>query len=338
MLNFKLNDYDKYVYEKELNDFLPDKFIDFHTHVTKLSFEKSGDHNGGSSWTDFVYDELPVEDLLQSYRILFPNQKVTPLVFGGCLCDIDQVNNYVYEESKKCGFPTLYRTSYQMPADELEEKVKAWGFLGLKPYLSNCPPYIPTSEIRIYDFLPQEHLEVANRNGWIIMLHIPRNQRLKDPVNIAQLLEIEEKYPNIKLVVAHIGRAYSKEDIGNAFDILGKTKNMLFDFTANLCDDAIRACIKAVGTNRLIFGSDLPIATMRMYRIVENGTYYNVVPRGLYGNVEGQPHMRESDDKYITLMMYEQLRALKRVSAELKLKDEDIEKIMAGNARSLINA
>ena len=77
---------------------------------------------------------------------------------------------------------------------------------------------------------------------------------------------------------------------------------------------------------------------MRMYRIVENGTYYNVVPRGLYGNVEGQPHMRESDDKYITLMMYEQLRALKRVSAELKLKDEDIEKIMAGNARSLINA
>ena len=37
---------------------------------------------------------------------------------------------------------------------------------------------------------------------------------------------------------------------------------MYFDFTANLLDDAIKACIQAVGTKRLIFGSDLPIAIM----------------------------------------------------------------------------
>ncbi len=338
MLKFKRNDYDRLVYEQELTDFLPDEFIDFHTHVNKLSFDSWGSHNGGSSWTDRVYDELPCEDLLESYRVLFPNQKVTPLVFGGCLCNIDQVNDYVRDEARVHGFPTLYRTSYDMPADELEERVKAGGFLGFKPYLSNCPPYIPPKEIRIYDFLPPEHLEVANKLGLIIMLHIARDGRLKDPVNLAQLLEIEEKYPNIKLVVAHIGRAYAKEDIGNAFELLGKTKNMVFDFTANVCDDAIRACIEAVGPERLIFGSDLPIAFMRMYRIVENGVYYNVVPRGLYGDVEGEPHMRESDEDTITIMMYEQIRALKRVATELKLSDKDIENIMAGNAKRLIEA
>ena len=168
------------------------------------------------------------------------------------------------------------------------------------------------------------------------MLHIPRDGRLKDKVNIAQLMEIEEKYPNIKLVVAHIGRAYAKEDIGDAFDILGKTKNMYFDFTANVCDDAIKACIEAVGTKRLIFGSDLPVAIMRMYRIVENGVYYNVVPRGLYGDVEGEPHMRESDETDITIMMYEQMRALKRVAADLKLRDKDVEDILNNNARGLL--
>ena len=43
--------------------------------------------------------------------------------------------------------------------------------------------------------------------------------------------EIEQKYPNVKLIVAHIGRAYSPEDLGDALDVLGKeTKNMLFDF------------------------------------------------------------------------------------------------------------
>lgn len=82
---------------------------------------------------------------------------------------------------------------------------------------------------------------------------------------------------------------------------------MLFDFTANVCDDAIKACIRAVGTKRLLFGSDLPIAIMRMYRVVEGGVYRNVVPRGLYGDVSGDPHMRQTDETDITLMIYEEL-------------------------------
>lgn len=336
MFNLTITDYDRFVYEKELKDFLPDEFIDFHTHINKSSFDSWGDHNGGSTWTDLVADEMTAEHLTDALKQLFPGKKVTPLVFGGCLCNLAQVNDYVYQKSREFGFPTLYRTSYDMPAEELEENVKAGGFLGLKPYLSNCPPYLPSKEVRIYDFLPPEHLKAADRNGWIIMLHIPRDGRLKDRVNLAQLMEIEEKYPNLKLVVAHIGRAYSLEDMGDAFDILGRTKNMYFDFTANLCDDAIKACIQAVGSERLIFGSDLPISIMRMYRITENGVYYNVVPRGLYGNVAGEPHMRETDEKNVTLMIYEQLLALKRVAAELKLSDKDVENILCGNAKRLL--
>ena len=113
---------------------------------------------------------------------------------------------------------------------------------------------------------------------------------------------------------------------------------MYFDFTANLCDDAIKACIEAVGPKRLIFGSDLPVATMRMYRITENGEYFNVVPRGLYGDVSKEPHMRETDEKDVTIMMYEQIRALKRVAEELKLTKEDVEDIMYGNAKRLIES
>lgn len=337
MLNFKLTDYDREVYEKELKSFLPDEFIDFHTHINKLSFGSWGAHNGGSTWTDLVYDELTAEELIETYIKLFPKQKVTPLAFGECLCDIDKVNNYVCVKGKKHNFPTLYRTSYDMEPDELEQKVNLGGFLGLKPYLSNCPPYLPPKEVRIFDFLPHEHLRKANENGWIVMLHIPRDGRLKDEVNIAQLMEIEEKYPNLKLIVAHIGRTYSKEDLGDAFDILGRTKNMYFDFTANLCDDAIKACIEAVGTKRLIFGSDLPIAAMRMYRIVENGVYYNVVPRGLYGDVRNEPHMRETDEVNVTLMIYEQLLAFKRVATSLNLTEEEIEDVMYNNARRLID-
>lgn len=336
MFNLKPTDYDRYVYEKELRDFLPDEFIDFHTHIEDENATVQGDHNGGSTWTDLVSSAKTAEDLIDTYRLLFPDKKVTPLVFGGCLCDIDEVNEYVHKKAEKYGFPKLYRTHYAMPASELEDKIKTGGFLGIKPYLSNCPSYIPSNEVRIFDFVPHEHLEVCNENGWILMLHIPRNERFRDKVNLAQLLEIEEKYPNIKLIIAHIGRAYSKEDIGNAFEVVGKGKNTYFDFTANLCEDAIKACIEAVGTKKLIFGSDLPIALMRMYRIVEDGVYYNIVPRGLYGKLDGEPHMRETDEKDITLMIYEQLLAFKNVAMELGLSKDDVYDVLCGNAKRLL--
>lgn len=334
----KLTDYDKQVYEKELKGFLPKEFIDCHIHVWEKSFPGQGKSNGGSTWTRKVCADTDVESLLESYKIMFPENKVTPLVFGSCSKDIPTCNEYVRTKSEKYGFPTLFRTSYDMTPDYLEEEVKKGGFLGLKPYLTNCPPYIPAAEIRIFDYLPKEHLEVADKNGWIVMLHIPRSKRLSDEVNVAQIMEIEEKYPNLKLIVAHIGRAYAKEDIGDAFDILKNTKNLVFDFTANVCDDAIKACIEAVGTKRLLFGSDLPIAFMRMYRIVENGEYYNVVPRGLYGDVSGEAHMRETDETDVTLMIYEQIRALKRCAAEMKLTDSQIEDIMFHNAKNIIES
>lgn len=125
---------------------------------------------------------------------MFPCQTVTPLVFGGCSHDVGQCNAYVKESAQTYGFPTLFRTEYSMAPDYLEAEVLGNGFLGLKPYLTNCPPYIPVKEIRIFDYLPYEHLEVADKHGWIVMLHIPRSQRLRDPVNVAQLMEIEKRY------------------------------------------------------------------------------------------------------------------------------------------------
>ena len=79
---------------------------------------------------------------------------------------------------------------------------------------------------------------------------------------LKQLIEIENNYPNIKLIVAHVGRAYCEEDIGNAFEVLSDTKNMLFDFSANCNSFVFEKLIQAVGPKRIVFGSDLPILKM----------------------------------------------------------------------------
>jgi putative component of membrane protein insertase Oxa1/YidC/SpoIIIJ protein YidD len=126
-----LTDYDRKVYQTELKPFLPKEFIDCHVHIWQKDFPAQGAHNGGATWTDKVSEDLSAEQLLQGYKILFPDNVVTPLVFGSCLKHIPTCNDYVKDNADKYGFPTLFRTSYDMTPDYLETEVKKGGFLGL---------------------------------------------------------------------------------------------------------------------------------------------------------------------------------------------------------------
>lgn len=337
MFGVNVTDYDKKVWEEELSDFLPSKIIDCHVHLYREEMQRweSEDRKGCVMWPHMVAPDLQIDDLLQSYSQMFPGKKVGAVVMGMPSCRLDEVNEYTLKCAKERSFPALFCTNWDTTKDEIRAAMKK-GFVGIKPYLNNSPSYIPAAEVRIFDFLTKEHLEVMDELGGIVMLHIPRSLRLRDPINLAQMMEIEEKYPRAKIIIAHIGRAYAPEDIGNAFDILKNTKNMMFDFTANTLTEAMTACLNAVGSERLMFGSDMPITKMRMYRIVENGKYINVVPRGAYGDVSNDSHMREVDDaSKITTFMYEELRSFKRCAEELALTKEEIENVMYKNASRL---
>ena len=180
MKNFMLEDYDKYIYEKELKNFLPDKIFDFHVHLYTKDIPYIIPPKK-PSWVGRVSDEMPKTELPELYKTIFPKKTTKALIFGWTNREYDAMNEYVRESGAELDYPTLYRTNYAMSADELEENIKKGGFLGIKPYLSDRPLYIPVNETRIFDFVPHSHLEVCDRNGWIVMLHIPRDMRLKDP-------------------------------------------------------------------------------------------------------------------------------------------------------------
>ena len=55
----------------------------------------------------------------------------------------------------------------------------------------------------------------------------------------------------------------------------------------------------------------------------------------MYGNLNGDPHMRESDEPNITNFTYEILRAFKKAARNLSLSKKDIEDIMCNNAANL---
>jgi len=340
-----IKDLDRTFYEEKLRGFLPHDFIDIHTHVwlKKFAVEAQDAPLRTVTWPSLVADENSIEDLLETYRLMFPGKTVTPLIFSQVSLDvdIDACNGYVQACFEKYGFPALLVTKPGQSADELEERIKRGGFLGSKVYLNFAPQHIPEKEICIYDFLPAHQLRLLDRLGLMVMLHIPRDGRLKDPVNLRQLLEIERDYPNIKLIVAHVGRAYCPQDVGNAFELLAETKNMVFDFAANTNTDVFRQLIKAVGPKRILFGSDLPILKMRTRRICENGSYVNLVPKGLYGDVSGDRHLREVEGPEadgLTFFMYEQIEAMRRAAAAEGLKQSDICDIFRNNALRIIDS
>jgi predicted TIM-barrel fold metal-dependent hydrolase len=341
---FEVNDLDRRVYNEELADFLPDRLIDIHTHVwlDRHKAKAPEQVRRTVSWPALVAAENPIEDLEETYRLMFPGKTVTPLIFSSIKRedDYEAMNRYIAECGARRGVPTLVYAFPEWSAEELLARILTGRHLGVKVYLNLCPSYIPQAEIRIYDFIPPHQLELLDRHGMILMLHIPRHGRLGDPVNLAQMLEIEERYPRLRVIYAHIGRAYCPEDFGQAFELLKGTRNLVLDFSATTQEEAMYRSLEAVGPERVLFGSDLPILRMRMRRVCEGGRYVNIVPKGLYGDVSADPNMREADaaeSGQLTFFMYEELRAFKRAAGRIGLGRKELERIFHGNAHDMIN-
>ncbi len=341
---FATTDADRRCYADELDGFLPKRIVDVHTHVWRASDYPAAVERDARlvSWPSRVAKDCPIEDLLETYRLMLPGREVTPVIFANLpRGNTEVVNDYVSQCAARHHLPALVFSDPSWSAEELERRVRAGGFIGAKSYLSMVPGYIPAREIRILDFFPPHQLEVHNRNGWVIMLHIPRDARLKDPVNLAQMLEIEQRYPTLQVIIAHVGRAYCNHDVGSAFETLAATRRMLFDFSANTNDWVFEQLIRAVGPKRILFGTDLPIARMRMRRITKDDHYVNVVPRGLYGDVSGDRNMAEADGPeadQLTFFVYEQLKAFRRAAGRAGLSRGDIEDVFHGNAMRVIEA
>lgn len=334
--------YDEQFYREELFDFLPETFIDCHTHLWRKEFFLRPRNSGGRTvtWTSLVAADNPIEDLLATNEELFPGKKVISVLYPEPLraVDVDRNNQYVLENARKNRFPALYLSVPEQSAEEVEKALIEGGYAGLKVYLDFAPKYIPEAEIRIYDFLPKAHLEVVDKLGLVVQVHIARPKRLADPVNYVQLREIEENYPNLTLIVAHLGRAYADSDVGDALEYLKDTKKMIWDFTANTNEYVMEQVLEYFGPKRFIYGSDFPIFRMHARRTVENGVYVNEIPKGSLGTFAPDPHMREIDypeAEKITYFIYEEIYSCKKAAEKLGLSRGDIDDIFYHNSARL---
>lgn len=144
--------------------------------------------------------------------------------------------------------------------------------------------------------------------------------------------------PNIKLIVAHLGRAYSNEDLGGALEYLKNSQKTIWDFTANTNQFVMEKVLELYGPDRFIYGTDFPIFRMKARRTVENGFYINEIPAGSLGDVSSDPHMRQipyPEADRITFFIYEEILSCKNACTALGLTKDDVQKIFYQNSATI---
>ena len=339
MALFEVKPFDRAFYRENLSDFLPDRLFDVHVHMYSRTAGAAVDERT-VSWPARVADCNPIEHLDETTKLLFPGKEYASLVFGSPTdCpSVDAANEYVSVHAAGAGHPALMLAHPGMSQNEMSEKLTRGGFCGIKVYLTFAPRHIRTDEIRIFDFLPRAQLEVCDQLGLAVMLHIARSRRLRDEQNISDLLEIKRNFRNVRLIVAHVGRAYCREDVGEALEILSGAENMLFDISANTNDWVFERLIKTIGSSRILYGSDLPVTRMRMRRVERDGRYVNLVPRGMYGEVSADPNMGELDppeSDHLSFFLYEEIAAFRRAALRAGMGKDEINRVFRANGEAL---
>ncbi len=328
------NSNDRRIYKEEILPWLPKKIIDCHVHI---GLEDHSDpispERIAESWALEIKSDMSWEDLQATYRELLPEQKVSILVFGHPRREVDQIqsNRYVMDKAlqNKSAAHALVVTKPEWDASVIESAMFC-GFAGIKPY----PDFAPQNlECSIYDFLPKSHLAMLNRLGGVLMLHLPRRGRIADPENIRELTEIYNDYPNIKMVVAHIGRAYCLPTAEEGLPPFADCTRMYFDTAANLNTDVFQFALETLGPDRVLFGTDLPITLMRGVREHVGDKYINFTDGDYSWNKNRKSAEEESEYTYY---LYEELLAIIRAVKSAGMGHEEMEKIVYRNCARIL--
>lgn len=336
---------DRQFFTDHIRGRLPADVVDIHAHTWLRSFERAslgGAPPRANDWARLAARDNPLEVLSDTYRSLLPGVRTQAAVFGFPAPDIDVAssNDYVATQAPLFGYFPIALTRPEWSAEALVRMLDRGRFIGSKVYLEFAAHGIPLERMRIFDFAPHHQLEVLNERHAVLILHIPRSGRLADPQNVQDLLALARHYPDIQAVVAHVGRAYCLEDIGDAFDRLAGETSLLFDTSANCNAGVIAEAWRRVGPTRLLFGSDMPITRMKLRRVCRDGTYVNFVRKGVLGDLAHISHMQGVDGEEadsLTYFLYEEIAAILRAADDLEASTADLYALFAANAKRVLH-
>ena len=321
------NGSDQKIYREELAPLLPPRIFDAHVHIFRKGYFPPGFAFKPRSVYHKFGGEFPIELWRELMAEVLPGCEVWCNCFSAPHTEVDR--DRLPEEDGR----TEFAMALVSPADSAEamaRRIEAAGAVGVKPYLTFAADFYgkPANEVEIRDMLTPEQLAYLNGEGLAVTLHIPRPGRFADPVNQRQMAELCENYPNVKFIFAHVGRAYFMRNIRESnINELAQYPNAFFDTAMVNNTDVFRYTFDHFPAERVLFGTDSPIALLRGKSVEINDQYAYLMGEdyAIGTTIYDAGHAVE-----FTTFFYEQLRAVIAAAPSGCL-----EKILFGNAKKL---
>jgi predicted TIM-barrel fold metal-dependent hydrolase len=326
---------DRKIYENEFRDWLPEKIFDAHVHAFDADNFKVGYELPEKSCYRKFGGTFTLEQCLEIVKILLPEQEFSMNCFGNPDedADIEAACKYTGNISDN---KRVFGMALVSPKDDIEtvkHRINDYGLIGYKPY-RNFVDWMDYEAVTIFDMLSPEQMEFADEKGLAVTFHIPKAARLADPCNQKQMIELCRRYPNAKIIFAHIGRAYYMKNVIGYLDGVAGCPNAYIDTAMVSHPGVLEYTFNNFPRERIVFGSDAPIAFLRGKSVEINDQYAYLM--GEDYAIGSTIYDADGTVKFTTFF-YEQLRGIKETAERVGLSREELENFFYNNIYNLLS-
>jgi glutamate-1-semialdehyde 2,1-aminomutase len=330
-----MREIDHEIWQRELDDFVPQKIHDAHVHVFRTEFDTATTPEGAAMSRHAAergFADTTMALWQQWNAALVPGREV----HGSCMgfpfpkVDLEAMNQFVVDEARKdAGSVPFMIVRPGLDPQEMAAFIEENGVVGLKPYRFYSSTGDPV-ECGITDFLPEELIEVANEYGSIVILHMSKSRAAADPQNLADLKRFNSQYPRVKWQLAHCARCFIPSFLEESIDRLTELENIWYDTSAVCESDVFDVLFSRGARERIQFGTDNLPAGVDRGKYIAFGYAWATLTETNHGfNLS---HCNPSP----TWVIYEQLRAMRRIAIRYNLIQTDIEDLFYNNAMRLL--
>ena len=315
-------DFDRQIWEAELEEFVPAEVYDMHTHM--WSDEHKGHLTGPPKGLRL---EIDYQDHLAWAAKLYPGRQLHYLVLGTPMPGMDAEGHNDWMAAQMAADPLSavnMMVTPDMTPEYVAAQVKKPGLWGLKPYRTFAPD---PANGRMRDFLPESFIEVAHDMGLAITMHLAKKSGPADPENRQDLQDYTKNYPGAQWILAHCARSFNSFMMEEAIHYLKELPNIWYDTSAVNDIYSHFLLMKHEDRKRVMFGSDNVVAGCARGKYITYGRAWEY-----FSGMPDLPHC----DPTPTLVIYEQLRQERQVADMLGLTRDEIEDHFVGNARRFI--
>lgn len=320
------NEHDRTFYQRELASFVPERVYDAHCHLWPKS---------GTLFRIPQCDPIEVdyEKYLSCMEDLHPGRRPPALFLSFANAknadERETVNEWTARQTEAGAHNRgLFFVRPDDDPEWVRDEVRRLGLHGLKCYHTFAQVQ-PTWNAEIPDYLPERLVKVAHEESWVITLHMVRARAVADPANQHWIRYYCERYPNIKLILAHSARGFQPAHNLEGLPQLAGLENVYFDTSVNCEPIAHQSIIRIFGHERLMYGTDFPVSHYR-------GRHLGAADSFLWLYADSPVWNENQGQIEPVLIGLEHLRSLKWACWSEHLSDSAVEDIFWNNAARLL--